>query len=148
MSLTDLVKDCQRNGDVSAIMAAGVDPATASYIAENLWPVIQSLAEECAEIEEDVQEAIEQTEDLLHAETAAYFAALIEVGRRLVEKCKAIPDPEVQQLITSHTNIANQCEAVLLEITIPDGDPVDGEDEDDEDDEDDDDKEDGDGDAQ
>jgi uncharacterized membrane protein YccC len=143
MSLSELVKDCKRNGNVASILEAGVDPATATYLADVVWPVVQAMAEEAAELEEDLAEAIEQTEDLLHAETAAYFAALVEVGRRLVEKVKDNPDPEVQQLAGSLLNIASQCEAVLLEITIPDADP----DEDDDDEDEDDDEEDDDDDA-
>lgn len=137
MSLSDLVKDCQRNGNATSIVEAGVDPATATYLADNVWPVIQSIAEEAAELEDDLAEAIEQTEDLLHAETAAYFAALIESGRKLVAKVQSNPDPEVQQLCGLFSNVASQCEAVLLEITIPDGDPDDDDDQDDDDDDDD-----------
>ena len=138
MSLSDLVKDCQRNGNVASIIEAGVDPATATYMADVMWPVMQAMAEETAELEDDLAEAIEQTEDLLHAETAAYFAALIEVSRRLAEKVKTNPDPEIQQLVGTLSNVATQCEAVLLEITVPDGDPDDvDEDEDDEDEDDD-----------
>lgn len=138
MSLSDLVKDCQRNGNVASIIEAGVDPATATYLADVVWPVVQAMAEETAELEEDLAEAIEQTEDLLHAETAAYFAALIEVSRRLVEKVKTNPDPEIQQLSGSIINITAQCEAVLLEITVPDGDAEDDDEDGDEEDDDDD----------
>lgn len=139
MSLEELVKDCKRNGNAASIIEAGVDAPTATYLADVMWPVIQALAEEAVEIEEDLAESIEQTEDLLHAETAAYFAAHIEIGRQIAKKLEGTADPDLQRLLISQANIASQCEAVLLEITIPDGeDPDDDEDDDDEEEDDDD----------
>lgn len=140
MSLEELVKDCKRNGNAASIIEAGVDPATATYLADVMWPVIQAMAEEAVEIEEDLAESIEQTEDLLHAETAAYFAALIEVGRKLVAKVADSPDPETKQLAGTLMNVASQCEAILLEVTIPDGEDPDADDDDEDDEEEDDDE--------
>jgi hypothetical protein len=98
------------------------------------------------EIEADVQEAIEQTEDLLHADTAAVFAGVIELGRRMAQHLAGLENPEIQGLVVAFTRVAAQAEVTLAEITIPDqpddGRPEndeDGDDEDEDDDEEDDD---------
>ena len=130
MSLPELVKDCVRNGNMSTLLATGMPPEVATYFNETLWPYLESLAEETAELERDLAIEIAESDDILHEETAAVFAAVIELGKRMADLLRQQATGPVKELVDAFDQIAPQATAILTDITIADNDDDDDDDED------------------
>lgn len=121
MSLADLLKDCQRNGKMENILAAGVPPEIAAYFEGTVWPVLEALVEEASEMDETMQDLIEEADDVLHPPTAMVFAGVIELGSRLANRVKQLApgDATAMEEVKAFQIIADNAKTILEEITIP-----------------------------
>lgn len=128
MSLESLRGDMKRN----AVAADRLSDATRDYMQSTVWPFLEALVDEVAEIDDAVAELVDQQEDYLQPETAGVFAAVVQSSLQLAAELKkrANGDQAVLRLVSNHEQICQQVSAILGEITMM---PVDDEEDDDED---------------
>lgn len=131
MSIETLKQDLKQIGD-----ALKEQPDPIDYLRNNLVPFLESVISEISEIDESVEDVIHQSVDILHAESGAVFAGIIEGAQVLVNELKAVAasNQRVQGLIKDWNELADQGRAILDEVVIGD-DEDDDEDSDDDDDE-------------
>lgn len=153
MSVEELKADLEAN---TAIIRGLNGPLTTApeivaLLQGTIWPFIENVVNELAEVDEGVHDLYSGAEDILQPETGAVFAAIIGGGLGLIAQLEAriAPnDPERQKLkraIEEWKKMAKEGEEILMEIVVPDdpdeaeGDDAEGEEDDDEDEDDDDD---------
>lgn len=134
MSLDEIREDLKRNmRDVRSVL----DENTRNHLANTLWPFLEALIEEVAEIDDAVAELVDQQEDYLQPGTAAVFAAVIQSSLQLLGQLKPLvpnDNTELLQQITAYEQLCGQAVEVLGAVTVTAGDD-DEEDEDDDEDE-------------
>ncbi len=101
----------------------------AKYQKDDLLPILSGILEEISDMDAALGAVVEQSEDLLHEESAAVFAGIIESGRLLAKEIQSRPvTPELQKLVEQFLAQADEGEALLDEITYesPPEDPSEG----------------------
>lgn len=128
MSLDSLRADMKRN----ALAADRLSDLTRDYMQSTVWPFLEALVDEIAEMDDAVAELVDQQEDYLQPETAGVFAAVVQSSLQLAVELKrrANGDQAVLKLVSNHEQICQQVSAILGEITMV---PVDDEEEDEDD---------------
>ncbi len=145
MALEDLQEDLRSNVAAAQKLLSG-DPENPliKHLVNSLWPFQEAVLEEMSEQAEALDELVDQTGDMIQAETAAVFAAVILVAQKLADELDRKLGPselELRGLIVKARAAANEAAALLQDITIPshpddpDDDDDDGDDDDDDDDE-------------
>lgn len=156
MSLEDLQADLESNlAAIHQLAAAGAlttAPEVVDHLAKFLWPFMQNVVNEMAEIDAEVANAVYNADDHLQPETAEQLAAVIVIATGLIGKelqkrldPKKPADAQVLVAIRDWAKLAKEAGEIIEEITVepPEGeddpDQVEAEMPDSEDDEDDDD---------
>lgn len=77
MSIEDLQSDLERNlTELDAQTFASLDDVKA-YFKSTIYPLLASVSSELEEIDNDVADMVQQSEDILQPETAGLFAMII-----------------------------------------------------------------------
>ena len=109
----------------------------------NLIPFLRNHVAETADIDKCIGDLVEESDDILTAETGALFAGVIAGGRALAAKLRELVKPgtdaALDAALDEYEKLCNAGEQALEEITLdPPPDDEDADLDDDEDDEDDD----------
>jgi hypothetical protein len=105
-----------------------------------------SFVKELTEVDETVADLYSESEDILQAQTAGVFAALIATGRPLImelQKRLQPSDGKILAALKGWLELSKVCESTLEEITIPDDEDDEDPDDEDEDKDDEDDADEG-----
>jgi len=107
----------------------------AGWIRDDLLPYLESQANEMAAMDEAIGDIFHQSEDVLHSESAAIFAAVITSGLVLAAELKTRigNDRRLLRVIEEFGGLAKQAQELLGEITLVDEEEDDVDEEDDED---------------
>lgn len=127
--LRDIINAAPKGGAL-----ATADDAV-QFMRANLLPFLESLLDEVGEMDDSIEDIVHQSVDVLHADSAAVFAGIIEGGATLITelKTRCSGDARLLSMIKDWENLANQGREILEEIVIPeDEDDEDGEDGEDE----------------
>ena len=118
MSLEELRNDLKRNLDEARACASWEQ--VRSHLINTVWPFIEANLDVVDEIDEALAEHLEHEEDYLQPETAALFAAVVQLGLTMgVElKKRAAGDKELLTLVAQHEQICSQAVEVLGAITM------------------------------
>lgn len=81
MGIPELESDIKRN--LTATGTAGLPPEVAAYMTNFVWPMFESVTEEMSSMAEAIDELIEQTDDILHQDTAATLAEPLAIALTL-----------------------------------------------------------------
>lgn len=120
----------------SAAEKFGKSPALATandlaqFLSGDLLPWMESFLEEVAEIDESVGTLVLKQDDVLHEESAEVFAGIIASGRVLIGtelRTRVGNDRRLLKAIEEWMGLAEDGEAILNDVTVPDPDD-DGED--------------------
>lgn len=140
MSIETLKADLKANTDT----LFALDPMTTTpgdlvkHLRETLWPFLESVVEEAAEIDECVADIISGAEDILQPETAEIFAAIITgaiaVAAALKGRINRETDPGLYKVVEELERNCKAGEALMQEIVVDTGEDEEA-DEDDEDEE-------------
>lgn len=92
------------------------------FLVDEMLPFIGTLVDEIAEQGDDIATLAEQSDDILHSESAAVFAAIIVTGRVLMSELKkrAGKDATLIAQVGAWMGLATQGEKLLEEITLED----------------------------
>lgn len=123
MALEDLQSDFKSNMEAARrLLAADPDSPVVKHLVQTLWPFQEAVLEEMAEQAEQLDDVIDQTGDMLQAETAAVFAALIVLSGKLAEELdkKLMPsETETRGMIVKLRELNAEASELLEEITVP-----------------------------
>jgi hypothetical protein len=119
-----LSADVVRNQKIEMMASLPVD--VRRYMADNLWPLIETIVQAIAEHDDSIAECIERTEDAIHAETAQEIGKPIGLGLALCKELErrlgpGAPDGRVRNLVAEYRIAAKTALATLQDITIADG---------------------------
>lgn len=133
MSLDELRDDLKRNLAEAKRLSSVAE--IRDHLVNTMWPFIEANVDVVEEIDDAVGELVEQTEDYLHAGTAAIFAALVQASLELSSelRTRAAGDELLIKKLDNHDLLCTQAMAKLGEITMM---PVDDDDDGEQDDED------------
>ncbi len=145
MALEDLQQDLASNrAEAQRLLASDPENPLIKHLVNTLWPYQEAVIEEIAEQAEALDELQDQTGDMIQAETAGVFAAVILANQRLADELEKKLGPsevELRGFIANSRAAARDASELLEEITIPpdddddvDPDTVDAEGDDDDDD--------------
>lgn len=144
MSIETLKEDLKANLSTLAVLKTLPSDDTTNtvilHLQDTLWPFLEAVVDELAEIDECVADVISGAEDILQPETAEIFAAIIAGAVAVSAALKARVNRETEAPLAKVIDeLEKNCragEAIMAEIVIDTGDDDDGDaDEDDEDDE-------------
>lgn len=146
MSIEDLRRDLKTNIAEAGKLGGG---SVVAHLRDTLWPFIEALFDEVAEMDGVVGEMVSQQEDYLQSDTATTFVALVQLGRQAVEQLRKRANGEegIEKLCSAYDTLAEQTMIMLDQIAIIPADEdgeLDPADEDEEGDEDEDEDEEGD----
>ena len=124
--IEQLRADLARNSAPEAMRH--LDVMTRGFFTDTVWPFFDSLVDTMEEQESALQECIEQTEDLLHAETAQEIGKPIGIGLMLcteLERSFMAPPSQgsiarMRALIAEYRSAAQIALGTLQDIAIPD----------------------------
>lgn len=136
MSLEDLRNDLKANLAEARNCQSWED--VKNHLVNTVWPYLEAQNEELAEMDDTLAELVDQQEDYVQPETAAVFAAVIQLGLQLgAELKKRHPgDANVAAAVDQHEAMCQQAVELLGQITmVPNDDDEDEGEDDDEDDE-------------
>jgi hypothetical protein len=90
------------------------------FLADELLPFVGSMLEEIDDIDATIAALAEGSEDVLHADSAAVFAALIVSGRALMLdlKKRVAHDPQAVAAVGVWMDLASKAESLLEDITL------------------------------
>jgi hypothetical protein len=116
--------DLERNSSLVAMK--DLDVMTRQYMGDVVWPFVATLIDKIEEQDASIDECIEQTEDLLHAETAQEIGKPIGIGlvlcTELERRLTAQPaDVKLRATIAEYRQAAKVALGTLQDIAIPDG---------------------------
>lgn len=136
MALDDLQRDLKLNTEeAKSLLAQHQGDPLLGHIVNTLWPFQEAVLEELNEMADALDAAVQQSDDLLHGETAGVFAAVILGATRMADELdkRLLPsETEFRADLVKIRTLLTEASVILEEITVPD-------DEDDEEDDDDDD---------
>ncbi len=130
-SIEQLSADLAANLEEVALMG----PLTSAqdvvnHLKNTLWPFMQNVVQNLAEVDEIAGDMYEGAEDTLQPETAGIFSALVLGTRELCNELeKLTTDPKIVAGIKKIRIIAQKAEETLEEITIEVDEEEDDEDE-------------------
>lgn len=116
----------QLQGDLQQVVEAAtaiVSPdAILPFLQNNLFPWLESMTEEMAEMDSAIEEAYHEMPDVLHSESAEVFAGIIASGTVLVAELRRRVgnDQRLLAMAKEWTQLAAKGKEILEEITIPD----------------------------
>jgi hypothetical protein len=144
MGLAELKADCKVHrdrllrADLAGLDLAQLTAFVKSELAENLFPLLEGLVEAiqedvCApldELDDAVDELIDQSEDVLHPETAAQIVGVIEVGKLLCNEMDmllaALKDDvrrkRVREMVKAYRQAAEVVTELVVNMTLDDED--------------------------
>lgn len=130
MSVEDLRNDLKQN--LAEITRANSWEEVKAHLVGTLWPFLEGQLDQLDEMDEAIEELVDQQEDYVQPETAAVFAAVIQLGLQLgAELKKRHPnDPNVAAAVEQHELMCQQAIEVLGQITMVPNDNEEDEDED------------------
>lgn len=128
----------QLKADLKEVMAAAPSGAlvtaeeVAAFQRNNLLPLLETMFDEVGEMDDTIEDLVHRSADVLHVESAAVFAGIIEGAALLVAELKTRvgDDRRLLKAIREWSELAKQGQELLEEITILD--PEDDEEEGDE----------------
>jgi hypothetical protein len=147
MALEDLQRDVASNrAEAQRLLAADPDNPLVRHLVNTVWPFQEAMIDELGEQAEALDDAVDQAGDMLQADTAGVFAAVILANQRLCDELDRKLGPsevELRGFIVAARQAAVEASELLEDITIPpteedDTDSTvdaDGDDDDDDDDE-------------
>jgi hypothetical protein len=131
--MEQLKTDLKKNGDnLSRMGPLTTTGDLVSFLRDTLWPTIEALVDETAEIDGCVEDILHGAEDILQSETAQLFAGLIVGGVALVAELKKRLRPDETKLLAAigeFEQLAGVAREALEEITVPEAESADGDDE-------------------
>jgi hypothetical protein len=150
MSLDTLKEDLKLNlAELAKMTPELTTPAEiVNHLKDTLWPTIEALVDELAEVDDCVADMIQGAEDILQPETAAVFTAIVAASKVVAEGLKTRMaaanenNPPLAKVISELEKNLAEGEALLREIVIDDGESFEDDEGEDGDDEDDDEEED------
>jgi hypothetical protein len=133
MGLAELRADAKL---VRERLAAQADIDIKHELTENVLPLFEALVdaihgdvvEPLADLEETVDQIVDQSSDVLHPETAARIAGVIELGKSLAGELEAllsagkvddVSKKRIKQLVRTYRQGAEVAGNIIAEITIP-----------------------------
>ncbi len=118
MSLDELRNDLKRNLDEARACASWEQ--VRDHLVNTVWPYIEAQLDVVDEMDDAVAELVDHEEDYLQPDTAAVFAAVVQLGLTMgVElKKRAAGDKDVLLLVAQHEQICSQAVEVLSAITM------------------------------
>lgn len=129
MSIEELQSDIERNlGELDAQAFLSFDDIK-TYLKSTIFPLLASVGSELEEIDNDVADMVQQSEDILQPETAGLFAMLcgntIQLCGALQKRLKDNKNDAVwAQKIAQTMQLCELVRNTLAEITVqPDADP-------------------------
>lgn len=122
-TVDEMRADITRLADKVAMKDMPVD--VRAYLADNLWPFLEGVVDRLEEHDGLIDECIEQTEDVLHAETAQLIGKPIGVGMALCTELErrlgGTPvDMKVRAMVAEYRVSAKIALETLQDIAIPD----------------------------
>lgn len=133
MGFAEIADDAKATRErIAGLMNSEID--VKFELTENILPLFEAMceaaAEQDAEIEglgEAVDELIDQTEDVLHVETAAEIMKVLELGVLLATELEAVlprvddlKKKKIRALIKGYLVGKENVENIITEITVPD----------------------------
>lgn len=124
MSIEQLKEDVVRNIDDFDKTTFGSLDDVKTFLKTTMFPLMENMVDEIEQIDSDVADMIEQSEDVLQPETAGIFAAVITqcmglitaLERRL--KKDDVNDQKWAKRLPGIRNICTVAQNTLLEITV------------------------------
>jgi len=118
VSLEDLREDLKRN--LAEARACKSWEEVQSHLVNTLWPFLEGQLDDLDEMDDALQELVDEQEDYVQPETAAVFAAVIQLGLQLgAELKKRHPtDANVTAAVDQYEAICAQAADLLGQITI------------------------------
>jgi threonine dehydratase len=131
MSIESLKADLSAN--LQTLVA--LDPATATagdlvkHLKETLWPFLESVVDETAEVDDCVADLISGAEDIMQPETAEVFAAVVAgavaVAGALRKFITPETEPQLWKVVDELEKNCKSAETIMAEIVIDTGDDED-----------------------
>lgn len=134
MSMESLRADLKSNLAELAAMDPMITttPDLLKHLKGTLWPFLESLTDETADIDECVGDMVDGADDILQPETAATFAAVLAGGVTIAAALKARitreAEPQLWKVIAEYEKNCKSAEEILQEIVVDAGDEIDDED--------------------
>jgi len=133
MSIESLKADLSAN--VQTLIALQPETTTAAdivkHLKETLWPFLESVVDESAEIDDCVADLISGAEDILQPETAEVFAAVIAGAVAVSDALKKFitreAEPQLYKVVEELEKNCKSAETIMAEIVIDTGDDEDDE---------------------
>lgn len=132
-SMEGLRADIKRNMQA----AKKLPPDVAAYMNATVWPWAEALVDACDdeldELSETLAEVIEDSEELLHGETAAGLISALTLGSELAGELgkRLAPGDPLHAKITAFADAVTEQLKMIGEITVPDEPDKEGDAEDD-----------------
>lgn len=142
MSLETLQADLAANiAETKKLSALSTSDEIVRHLKDVLWPTLEAITEELAELDGCVGDMVNNAEDILQPETGAVFSAVVAGGVTVAAALKARLGPDEGQLSKVCDELIKNCknaEEILEEIVLDelpdDEDAEDGEGDDEDDD--------------
>lgn len=135
MSLDELRNDLKRNLDEARACTSWEQ--VRDHLVNTVWPFVEAQLDVVDEMDEALQEVVEHEEDYLQPDTAAVFAAIVQLSLTMGAELKkrAPGDKEIGMLVAQNEQICAQAVEILQAITMVPNDDDEEEDEDEDEDE-------------
>lgn len=137
MSIESLRADLVANvSQLANLSALSTTEDVVNHLKFTLWPFLENVTTEMAELDEVAAELYNQSEDILQPESAKLFAAAIGGAMMLIGKLEkyAAGDAQLTAAINEWKPVAKKAGELIDEIAIPEEEEEDEEDDDDDDD--------------
>ena len=123
MALEDLQSDLKSNrAEAQRLLASDPENPLIRHMVNTVWPFQEAVLEELGEQAEALDDAVDQAGDMLQADTAGVFAAVILANQRLCDELDRKLGPsevELRGFIVAARHAAVEASELLEEITIP-----------------------------
>ena len=124
MSIDDLRNDLDRNIEtLEATTFAGFGDIK-DFFKQTMFPLLENVVSELEELDSDISDLVEKSEDVLQPETAGIFAAVITQARKIADALeKRIPPSDAnfakwRASLGAFRQICVKAEEVLIAITV------------------------------
>lgn len=124
MSTDQLHKDIKENIKQAMQMGALTTPLEiVQHLQNTLWPTLELVAEEMVEQDGCIEDLMNNSEDILQPETGAklmtFITASVVLAGELRRRIGPGDDPKHLKALAEFDALANECTAIVQEITIP-----------------------------
>lgn len=139
MSLDTLKEDLKQNlATLTTMNELSSVGDVVNHLKNTLWPTLESIVDELAEVDDCVADMVNNAEDILQPETAEVFAAVLAASAVVAAALKPMLDPakdaDMINLVAELERNIKKANAIMQEIVIDDVDPEYDDDDDDDDD--------------